>query len=32
MKPSDFLAEIPTDMIVLEEKSSRHAGIPVHEV
>jgi hypothetical protein len=32
MKQSDFFAEIPADMIVLEEKSSRHARIPAHEV
>jgi hypothetical protein len=32
MKQRDFLAEIPVDMIVLEEKSSRHPRIPPHEV
>jgi hypothetical protein len=32
MNQSDFLAEIPADMIVLEEKSSRHPQIPPHEV
>jgi hypothetical protein len=32
MKQSDFLAEIPADMIVLEEKSSRHSRIPAHKV
>jgi hypothetical protein len=32
VKQSDFLGEIPADMVILEEESSRHPWIPLNKV